>query len=98
MVISADIVRRRPKGANVDNLKPNARRRAPMSVAPNPGGEDISTSAGPNLGVPMEALQDEDILDLKDLLEGLRRRVWVIVLVAIVVVGSTMFFDYFLRT
>ena len=56
----------------------------PMSLQPNP-----STST--------EALQDEYVLSVKDLLGVLWRRLWVIVLVAVVLAGSAVGFDL-LRT
>ncbi len=53
---------------------------APMRVEPNPN-------------IPIEALQDEHVLSVKDLLGVLWRRLWVIVLVALVLAGSAVGFD-----
>lgn len=54
-------------------------------------------SMEPNSSIPTEASQDEHVVSVKHLLEVLRRRLWVVVLVAVVLAGSMVGFDL-LRT
>ncbi len=60
----------------------------------NGRGKAVSVSMEPGPGGPTEALQDDYVLSLRDILGVLWRRLWVILLVAAVLAGSAVGFSF----